>query len=141
MPSIETQGREKIALVVNTASYERVSFSLGLASAAAALGKEVYVLFGTGGLVRLRKGFEDKVGEETEGWIKEQIKTGLQKSGVTKISESLNILRRMKGKVYACPAAMAFHNLARQDLIDDLEVRGMVEFLREDAKGATIIYV
>jgi len=141
MPDTETQGREKIALVINTASYERVSFSLGLASAAAALGKEVYVLFGTGGLVRLRKGLEDEVGEETEGWIKGQIKAGLQKSGVTKISESLKILRRMKGKVYACPAAMAFHNLTREDLIDDLEVRGIVEFLREDARGATIIYV
>lgn len=136
------QSREKIAVFINTASYDRVSFALGLASAAAALGSEVYILFGYGGLVRLRKGFVDKVEDETDSWIKEQIKSGLQRGGVTKISESLEILRRLGGKVYACPAAMALHNLSREDLIDELdEVRGIVEFIREDARGATMIYV
>lgn len=134
------QGREKIAMVINTASYERVSFGLGIASAAAALGKDVHVLFGYGGLVRLRKGFEDEVGEETEGWLREQIKAGIKK-GNTRISESLKILHTLKGKVYACPAAMALHNLTKEDLIDEAEVRGVVEFLREDARDAAIIYI
>lgn len=134
------QGREKIALVINTASYERVSFGLGIASAAAALGKEVHVLFGYGGLVRLRKGFEDEIGEETEAWIREQIKAGIKK-GNTRISESLKILHKLKGKVYACPAAMALHNLTKEELIDEAEVRGVVEFLRDDAKDAEIIYI
>jgi peroxiredoxin family protein len=134
------QSREKIALVINTASYERVSFGLGIASSEAALGKEVKVLFGYGGLVRLRKGFEDEVGEETEAWLREALKTGIMK-GNTRISESLKILHKLKGKVYACPAAMALHNLTKEELIDEAEVRGVVEFLRDDAKGATIIYV
>lgn len=140
--STMAQKREKIAMFINTASYDRVSFALGVASGAAALGKEVYVLFGYGGLVRLRKGFTDEVGEETNSWIKERITSGLQKGGVTRISESLEILRKLGGKVYACPAAMALHNLSREDLIDDLdEVRGIVEFIREDARGAATIYV
>jgi peroxiredoxin family protein len=138
----ETQDKEKLALVINTASYERTSFGISLAAAAAALGRKVYVLFGYGGLVRLRKGFEDEIGVETEGWIRGQIKIGLQKGGVVKISESLGLLRKFGGKVYACPTAMALHNLTRKDLTDELdEVRGVVEFLREDARGATIIYV
>jgi len=134
------EGREKVAIVINTASYERVSFGLGIASSEAALGKEVHVLFGYGGLVRLKKGFEDKVGEETEAWLREQINAGLRK-GNTKISESLKILPELRGRVYACPAAMALHNLTREELIDEAEVRGVVEFLRDDAKDAEIIYV
>ncbi len=136
----KTGGKEKIALVINTASYERVSFGLGIASSAAALGKEVHVLFGYGGLVRLRKGLEDELGDETDGWLREQIRAGLRK-GNTSISESLKMLHKLKGKIYACPAAMALHNLTSEDLIDEAEVRGVVEFLRDDAKGAEIIYV
>jgi hypothetical protein len=37
---------------------------------------------------------------------------------------------------------MAFHNLTRDELTDDLDgVRGIVSFLVEDAKDATLIYV
>ncbi len=61
-----TQGKEKIALVINTASYERVSFGLGIVSS---------------------------------------------------------------------EAAMALHNLTKEELIDEVEVRGIVEFLREEAKA------
>ncbi len=138
MPGKE-EGR-RIALVINSASYERVSFGLGIASSEAALGKEVHVLFGYGGLVRLRKGFEDEVGDETEGWLREEIEAGIKK-GNTRISESLKILHKLKGRVYACPAAMALHNLTKEELIDEAEVRGVVEFLRDDAKYAEIIYI
>ncbi len=138
MPGKEENRR--IALVINTASYERVSFGLGIASSEAALGKEVNVLFGYGGIVRLRKGFEDEVGDETEGWLREEIKAGIKK-GNTRISESLKILHKLKGRVYACPAAMALHNLTKEELIDEAEVRGVVEFLRDDAKDAEIIYI
>jgi len=59
-----------------------------------------------------------------------------------KISEQLKLLRGFGGKIYACPAAMAFHNLTRDQLTDDLdEVRGLVTFLTEDAKDGTLIYV
>jgi peroxiredoxin family protein len=101
----------------------------------------VSILFGYGGLSRLRKGFEDEVGDETESYVREEIEGALKKSGIPKISESLKILSKLKSKIYACPAAMALHNLTKEELIDEAEVRGTVEFLREDAKGAAIIYV
>jgi peroxiredoxin family protein len=36
---------------------------------------------------------------------------------------------------------MALHNLTKEELIDEAEVRGVVEFLRDDAKDAEIIYI
>lgn len=135
--------KEKIAIIINTASYERVSFGLAVAAAAAALGKEVSILFGYGGAMRLKKGCTDEVGDETADWLRGQIKTGLEKGHVTKISESLQIVRKLGGKVYACPAALTFHSLTEEDLIiEELdEIRSVVEFIREDSAGASVFYV
>ena len=137
------QPQKKVALIINSASYERVAFALSLATAAAALGKEVSVLFGYGGLVRLKKGFTDQVGAETDGWIREQIKAGLEKGSVSPISELLETLRRLGGKLYACPTAMALHNLISGELVAEVNrVCGLVQFLTEDAEDASMtIYV
>jgi len=136
------QPQKKMALIINSASYELVAFALSLATAAAALGNEVSVLFGYGGLVRLQKGFTDQVGEETAGWVRKQIKAGIKKGSVSKISEMLETLRRLGGKVYACPTAMALHNLIRSELIDGVDkVCGLAQFLTEDVEDARTIYV
>jgi peroxiredoxin family protein len=141
MQDAESTSQRKFAVIINTASYERVAFGLGIVSALAALGKDVAVIFGYGALVRLKKDFEDEIGEETNLWIREQIKSALKKGGIPKISETLKIICKFKGKVYACPAAMTLHNLTKEDLIEEAEVRGVVEFLRDDAKGTQIIYI
>lgn len=135
--------KEKVALIVNSASYDRVAFALGVATAAAALGKEVAVLFGYGAVVRLKKGCADEVGEETEAWIREQIKSGLEKGNVSPISESLGTLAKLGAKTYACPEAMALHNLVKDELMEGVdEVCSLVAFLGRDAKDATaVIYV
>jgi len=71
MSGNESKMRKK-ALIINTASYERVAFALSLASAFAALGEKVSVLFSYGGVLKLRKGHEDEIGEETNGWMKKR---------------------------------------------------------------------
>ncbi len=121
----------KVAFIINTASYERVAFALTTALTAAALGKEVQVFFAHGGLIRLRKGSSDEVGEETEGWLRESIRTGLKKGTLPLISSLLTDLRKLGGRIYACPAAMAFHNLARDELVEVDEVCAVTELLRE----------
>jgi len=136
-------GGEKLALIINTASYDRVAFALNVATAAAALGQEVAVLFGYGGLVRLKRGCTDAVGEETEAWIREEIRLGLEKGSVPRISEALETLQKLGGRIYACPAAMALHNLIKEELVEGVQqVCSLVEFLSRDARGASaIIYV
>jgi peroxiredoxin family protein len=133
----------KLALIVNTASYDRVSFALNVATAAAAVGREVNLLFGYGGLFRLKKGAADVVAEETAGWMREPIKLGLEKGSLPRISQLLDTLLRLGGRVYACPAAMALHNLVKGELIDEVEqVCSLAEFMRQMATdGSTVIYV
>ena len=137
------QDKEKIAMIVNTASYERVAFALGIAATQQALGKEVHVLFGYGGLIRLKKGFTDQVGEETDHWVREQVKSGIEKGSISKISELLQDLSKLGGKIYACPAAMTLHGIPKDELIEEVyAVRGVTAFLQEQAKDASkIIYV
>lgn len=132
-----------LALIINTASYERVAFALSIATAAAALGRPVRVLFGHGGLLRLKRGATDQVGTETAAWLRRAVKMGLEKSSLSLISESLETLRKLGGEIYACPAAMAFHNLLRDELVDQVsEVRSVTEFIRQETNaGAHILYI
>lgn len=134
---------KKLVFIVNTASFDRVAFALNVANAAAAEGQEVELLFGYGGLLRLKKGATDQVGEETAPWVRDTARNGLAQGRVAPISELLESLLEMGGKLYACPAAMAFHNVARNELVEDAQqVCGLAEFLGQNAgKGATILYV
>ena len=58
----------KVALIVNSSSYERVSYALSIATISAAHLKDVHVLFTYGAVRRLVKGKTDDVGEETDAW-------------------------------------------------------------------------
>ena len=132
----------KLALIINTASYERVAFALGVAAAAAAIGRDVCVLFGYGGVVRLKKGNTDKVGTETEVWLRERIRLAIARGGQAPISELLDTLKKLGGRIYACPAAMELHNIVVGELVEEVdEVRSVVRFVTEDIKDASVIYV
>lgn len=132
---------EKVALIINSGSFERVSYALTLARMYAALGKGVLVLFTYGALFRLVKGRADEVGEETDASIRERVKQGLQNGSIHRISEALNELKMFGGKIYACVAAMSFYNVIREELVDEVDdVMGLAAFL-EAAKGALILYI
>jgi peroxiredoxin family protein len=129
------------SFVVNTASYERVSFSLSVAASLASLGDDVSMLFGFGGVLRLRRGWEDRVGPETGEWVRGDAERWLSGGNrAARITDLLRLARELGVKIYACPTAMAFHGISREDLTDAVDgVMGMTEFLsREDAD---VIYV
>ena len=110
---------KEIFMVIDTSFYSRIHFALGIASSYSSLGYPVRIMFGYEGIKRLRKGFIDHIEEGAE--------IGFQK--LTKISEILEGIRKLGGKIYACPTAMALHNLTRDDLIDGIDnVMGVVEF-------------
>ncbi|MCL7400754.1 MAG: DsrE family protein [Thaumarchaeota archaeon] len=132
---------EKVALIINSGSFERVSYALTLAAMYAALGKEVSTFFTYGALFRLIKGRIDEVGEETDPTIRQKIKEGLEKGTIRSISEGINELKRFRGKIYACIAAMSFYDVTRDELINEVdEVMGIAAFL-EATRGAQILYI
>lgn len=133
---------ERLALVIDTASYERVTFALGMASASAVIGNDVSVLFGHGGVIRLKKGSTDQIGAETASWIRGKMKAGVESGTIAPVSELLSVLKRAGGKIYACPTAMDLHNITINELVPEVdEVRSLVRFVMEDFKGASIMYV
>lgn len=50
------ENKERLALMINSAAYERVNFALCVAVAEASLRKEVRTIFGHAGVIRLKKG-------------------------------------------------------------------------------------
>lgn len=132
-----------VAIILNTASYERVNYALTIAKVSAAFGREVHVLFSHGGLVRLMKGRIDELGDETPPWLRGDVEAGLKKGSIGRISEQLRDLKALGGRIYACPSAMAFHNATIGDLIGEVDgVYGIAAFLGEIAREASMtLYV
>ncbi|MBI2862131.1 MAG: DsrE/DsrF/DrsH-like family protein [Chloroflexi bacterium] len=136
------EAKEKVVLILNTASYERVAYALNLAAVSAALDREVLVLFGPGALARLKKDGQDEIGEETNAWVRESVKARLNKDSIAPVSESLQLLSSLGGRIYACPSAMALHNLTRDELVDEVtQVCGLAQFLEEATGASMTLYV
>ena len=137
-----TADKSKLAFVINTASYERVSFALGLAAAAAATGKDVRILFGHGGIVRLKSGCTNQLGEETDAGVRGQMKWGMGTGRLPLITELLDALKKLGSRIYACPTAMELHQIKQDQLVKEVdEVRSLVIFVNDDMKDASTLYV
>jgi len=130
----------KVAIIINSASYDRVAYALTIASTSAAVGKEVHVLFTYGAISRLLKGKADEIGEETDTWIREHVTLGSLTGAIPKISELLSNLKRFGGKVYTCVSAMALHNIMKNELTEEVdEVTSITAFL-EKVEGASVMF-
>jgi len=134
--------KEKVALIMNSASYDRVAYGLAIAVASATLDNEVHVLFTYGAVTRLVKGRTDRVEEETDAWIREAVKVGLVAGSIQKISDLLKDLRKLGGKIYACVSAMAFHDIRKDELIEEVDnITGIAAFLGMTKGATTVLYV
>lgn len=131
----------KVAIIINSSSYDRVSYALTIAATSAAHLNEVHVLFTYGAVCRLVRGKADEVGEETDAWLREAIVSGIEQGQMKRISEMISYLKGFGGTIYACSAAIAFHHLIKNDLIEEVdEITGISTFL-DKTNGATMIYV
>ena len=131
----------KVAIIVHNPSYDRVSYALTIAAMSAAQFKEVSMLFTYGAIRRLVRDQTDEVGDETDAWIRGDLQLGLEKGSIKKISEMISYLKGFGGKIYACSAAMTFHNITEDMLVDEVDgVTGISTFL-EQTDGAQILYV
>ncbi|MDP2719658.1 MAG: DsrE/DsrF/DrsH-like family protein [Dehalococcoidia bacterium] len=131
---------EKGTLIISSGSWERFDYALSIAITSLASGMEFHALFTHGALKRLVKGQTDVIRDETTTEIKDGIQKGLAKGTVEPLSSILKEAKSFGLKIYACPAAMANLNIARNELIEEVDsVKGLASFL-QIAREATLNY-
>ena len=87
------------------------------------------------------KGWVDTIGDETERWIREDLEKGLKEGSIKKISEMITYLKGFGGKIYSCSAAIAFHNIKKDELIEEVDgIMGVMTFL-EKTENSRLLYV
>ena len=121
--------KEKVTMIVNSGEYQRVSYALTIAKVAAAFEMEVHILFTYGGLKRLIKSNTDELGNISDTDIQQNIKKALEKGSLTKLSDDLVNLKKMGVKIYACISSMNILNISNENLIEDVHIIGLSEFL------------
>ncbi len=134
-------GRRLIFVIVSR-SYLKVMQALSLAVTAAATGAETHIYFTHGGILRLVRGREDAIYDDDD--MADDVRRGLEKKSIPRISELLDTLSMLDAKIFACPSAMAFHNITKDDLNEAVTaVRSVSESIRSllDSESATVIYV
>ncbi len=133
--------QKQLALIINNASYDRVAYALSIAAVSAAQFTHVQVLFTYGAIIRLIKEQTDSIGNETENWLRAQIITGRNSKTIPRISEMIAHLKGFGGKIYACTAAMALHEISKEELIDDVDdILGIASFLQR-TEFSDLVYI
>lgn len=133
--------QKTIALIINSAAYDRVAYALSIAAVSAAQFTQVHVLFTYGAIIRLTKEHTDTIGNETESWLRTHVQKGRESNTIPLISEMISHLKGFGGKIYACTAAMALHELSLEDLIDEVDdALGIASFLQR-TEPADLVYI
>jgi peroxiredoxin family protein len=133
-----SQDKEWVTIIVHSSGYDRASYALSIAVAALATGLEVHLLLTWGGLTRFTQGHLEDLGEETSDQFRKSIQRGLSSGGITSIEQQIADAKQLGLMIYACAGTMATLNIARDDLVPQVDkVIGLVAFL-EFARSASI---
>ncbi|MFQ5887739.1 MAG: DsrE/DsrF/DrsH-like family protein [Candidatus Hydrothermarchaeales archaeon] len=122
-----------LAIIFHSGSYDRVYHGLSIALAASALGREVRMFFTYWALEHLKRGRPRSLSLDKEGEDhKSLIENNLEKGHMREIPELLTQAKELGAKLYACVTSMALLNIARDELIDEVdESTGITTFLTE----------
>ncbi len=122
-----------LAIIFHSGSYDRMHHGLSIALAASALGREVRMFFTYWALEHLRRGRPQSLSLDKEAEDhRSLIENNLEKGHMKEISELLTLAKELGAKLYACVSSMALLNIARDELIDEVdESTGITTFLTE----------
>ncbi|MBI5453791.1 MAG: DsrE/DsrF/DrsH-like family protein [Deltaproteobacteria bacterium] len=138
-------GKEKrYCIFLHSGSYDRVYQAMSITNVALATGYEVHIFFSYGALKRLVKGNTDKVVIEGEPvFFKEEIERNLKRGTLDSISEMIETAKRFgRLKIYACTGSMAVLNIARDELIEHVDMSmGLVYFLNLVKDAEQVLYI
>jgi len=122
--------KEKVAMIIHSGEYDRVSYALLIAKAASALGIGVHLPFTYGGLQRLVKGQVNKIDEKVDKNVGTQIEQSISKRIIPLLSEDIVEAKKLGLKIYACVGSMGIMNISKDDLIKAVDqIIGLASFL------------
>ncbi|MBI2305117.1 MAG: DsrE/DsrF/DrsH-like family protein [Chloroflexi bacterium] len=134
--------QSRVAIILHSGAYDRVSYALAIARAALAMGMEVHLLATFSGLMRFVKGHTEDLGDDMPPDLQSVISRGLSRGSFPPITESIQEAKRLGLKVYACSAAMGHLNITIGDLTEEVDtVMGLVYFLELAENAAINLYV
>ncbi len=130
-------GKEEMALIFHSGSYDRIYHGLSIALAAAALGREVRCFFTYWALGYVKKDKDLNLQFDDEGKIREaRIRKSIEEGHILNVKEAFSQLKAMGGKVYACSSSMGLLNISRDELATEVDKSmGLTTFLVETKKS------
>ena len=125
-------GIEKLSLVIHSGDYSRMHYALVMASAAAAMGKPVTILFAGTSVLALAK-----------NWQTPDEDHRAQALGIAGFEELLAACRDLGARLLVCETALALTELKPVQLRDDLslETAGAVTFLNDASPTGNMVFV
>ncbi len=125
-------GIAKLSLVLHSGDYSRMHYALVLASAAAAVGKPVTILFAGASVLALAK-----------TWRMPDEDHRVKALRVAGFEELLTACRDLGARMLVCETALALAELNPAQLRDDLnlETAGAVTFLNDASASGEILFV
>lgn len=134
--------KKALALILHSASYDRLYQGISCALAALALGREVKLFFTYWALETLRKDAGDSLilDEEARAYRK-ILENNLKKRHMQKIGELYAQAKIMGAKFYACTQSMGLLNISRDELVKEVDKSmGLTTFLSE-AIEAQLLFI
>ncbi len=132
--------KRKVSLILHDGAWDRVYYGLSVAVAALASDSEVHALFTFGALKRLVKGHSDDLTGDTTPEIQELVRKGPPRGKMPSVADLLGYASQLGLKIYACPAAMAFLDIKKEDLVPGADtLMGLTGFL-EVSQGADLSF-
>ncbi|MEW6202086.1 MAG: DsrE/DsrF/DrsH-like family protein [bacterium] len=124
-----------LCIVLHAGEYDRVSHALSIAGVAAAMGKEVHLLFTYWALKRLVRGETDKTDSQ---FIEEAVAKGYMKT----ITEAITTIKKFGTvHIYACSGSMALMNISQDELINEVDrIMGLPTFISL-WEGSDVIFI
>jgi len=128
-----------LGIIFHSGSYDRLHHGISIALAALALGRKVRFLFTYWALEYLRRdvssALEPKVDKEEDPAHIQTIRENIKKGHLESISDLIVRSKALGAEFYTCTASMSLLNIARDELIDEVDrPMGLTTFLDETAE-------
>jgi peroxiredoxin family protein len=157
------QPDDRVTLVVFSGELDRNLAALVIATGAAAMGLEVSIFYTFWGLSALKKqptlrakGLKERlfalmtprrlnrmpVSKMNFGGVgRAMLQSMMRDKQVASVDELFDMARQMGVKLIACTMSMDVMGIAREELIDDVEVGGVATFLGDAARSRVALFI